>query len=139
MAKENFVVCLNYKNPKDKKHRWLWRTEGQDADAALPASSICTTRGLFRKSARGEVGFGGNIVAYCDDAKLNADTPTGVELQAIDFDGLNFIKRFKKETILSFKGLVLEPNGDMFVILDETPVTSEILPGTFEVPFSDQL
>ncbi len=79
----------------------------------------------FRKSKESEkvgAGFGCKIVADCKHATHEERAPAGLHLQQVFFDDSDtknpvFRRKFDRQAIQICHHLILEPNGDMWIVL----------------------
>lgn len=115
MPEPKFVVSGNYLENNDD-FRWLYREVSKQILDAVPATSITAFEVRFRESPKGEKGFGCSIVAYCSAIEVDKPIPSNVHMQAVVFNRDHFAKKHNGEKISQCKILILETNGDMFVV-----------------------
>ncbi len=134
-----YIVSANYLNRDSEKHPWLIRLDGAPIKESVEVRAVHATGVTFRDSVE-EVGFGCSVVAQCETANEISETPTGVTLQKVYFDDLQgvFHKVTNGKIVYSCKALVLEPNGDMFVVMNDEPEKTADLPGAIETAFSGE-
>lgn len=125
-----YIVSANYRKNRNNtgEPKWLLRSYDDPPPASAIAVAWVHATGVeFKPSNETEAGFGCTIVAHCIEATHHfSATPSSIHLQEILFDDSDeknpvFRRKFDRKIVRKCAQLVLEPSGQIFVVLDEEP------------------
>lgn len=117
------VVSANYRNRK-ATNRWLVRDRSQEPHQAVEVACVVATNVAFCPSTKDEVGFGCNVVAFCEKVEEETEDRSGEALEQQGFVRIRFnvlLEFYHDEHdpvhLEGCKRLVLRHDGTMYAML----------------------